>query len=105
MKNTLSLKDISQTKKGEPSKLRQIKTSLTRNVNKYFTCLLQPDIPADNNKAERALRHIVLKRKISYGSKTQKGAEAMAILNSTLLSAWWNKPNNFFETYNQMLRK
>lgn len=58
---------------------------------------------ADNNKAERGLRHIVLKRKASCGSKTQKGADTMSILCSTLLSCWWSKPENFFTAYEQML--
>ena len=87
----------------DPQKLKAIKEGLERNAEKYFTCLTQPGIPPDNNKAERGLRHIVLKRKISYGSKSQKGADTMGILCSTLLSAWWSKPKNFFAAYQQML--
>lgn len=87
----------------DPEKLKAIKKSLDDNAEKYFTCLLEPGIPADNNKAERGLRHIVLKRKSSMGSKTQKGADTMSILCSVLLSAWWSKPTNFFTAYNQML--
>lgn len=97
------LQEIAIGTENDPAKLKVIKQALRENAEKYFTCLLQPGIPADNNKAERGLRHIVLKRKISYGSKSQKGADAMAILCSTLLSAWWNKPENFFAAYNQML--
>ena len=97
------LREISVLSEIDPQKLKTIKQSLAQNAEKYFTCLLKPCIPADNNKAERGLRHIVLKRKISYGSKSQKGADTMAILCSTLLSCWWNKPKNFFAAYNQML--
>ena len=97
------LKKIAIVTRADPQKLKAIKQALTQNAEKYFTCLLQPGIPADNNKAERGLRHIVLKRKISYGSKSQKGADTMSILCSTLLSCWWNKPKNFFFAYNQML--
>jgi len=97
------LKEIAVITKDDPQKLKAVKLGLKENAEKYFTCLLQPGIPADNNKAERGLRHIVLKRKISYGSKSQKGADTMAILCSTLLSAWWNKPKNFFVAYDQML--
>lgn len=97
------LQEIAIVTENDPQKLKAIKQSLAENSEKYFTCLLQSGIPADNNKAERGLRHIVLKRKISYGSKSQKGADTMAILCSTLLSAWWNKPENFFAAYNQML--
>lgn len=43
----------------------------------HSTCLTKLGIPtADNNKAERGLRHILLKR--SYSSKSQKGADYMA---------------------------
>lgn len=97
------LKEIAVPAENDPQKLKAIKAGLKRNVEKYFTCLTQPGIPADNNKAERGLRHIVLKRKISYGSKSQKGAETIGILCSTLLSAWWNKPKNFFAAYKQIL--
>jgi hypothetical protein len=97
------IKEIAIITNKDPQKLKAIKKSLKANAEQYFTCLLQPGIPADNNKAERGLRHIVLKRKISYGSKSQKGATTMSILCSTLLSAWWNKPDNFFTAYNQML--
>lgn len=97
------LQEIAVITADDPEKLKTLKQSLRQNAEKYFTCLLQPGIPADNNKAERGLRHIVLKRKISYGSKSQKGADTMSILCSTMLSCWWNNPQNFFEAYNQML--
>lgn len=87
----------------DPVRLRKIKIRLREQRDRYFTCLLYQGIPADNNKAERALRHLVLKRKISYGSKTQKGAEVMSILFSTLLSLWWKKPQNFFAEFSRML--
>ena len=102
-KYIIRLKDLSEIKPGEPLKLKTIKKELNTNAKKYFTCLLKPGIPADNNKAERCLRHVVLKRKMSFGSKTQKGADTMAILSSTMLSKWWDKPENFFEAYDKML--
>lgn len=97
------LKNLSAIKSEEPLKLKTIKEELNTNAEKYFTCLLKPGIPADNNKAERYLRHVVLKRKISFGSKTQQGADTMAILSSAILSKWWDKPENFFEAYDKML--
>ena len=81
-------------------KLKIIKETLNENKEKYLTCLKFPLlIPLDNNKAERGLRHLVIKRKISYGSKTDKGAETTSILASVLLSLKWMNPNNFFEKY------
>jgi hypothetical protein len=87
----------------DPKKLITIKNTLREKVDCYFTCLTKPGIPMDNNKAERKIRHVALKRKISYGSRSQKGANTMSILFTTTLSCWWNKPDNFFVAYNQML--
>ncbi|MEK7074816.1 MAG: IS66 family transposase [Patescibacteria group bacterium] len=83
----------------DPRKLAVIKESLKKNMDSYFICLLHEGIPPDNNKAERALRHLVLKRKISFGSATQKGADTLGVLASVLLSLWWKKPDNFFQEY------
>lgn len=87
----------------DPPRLKRIKQTLRENQQSYFTCLLHKNIPPDNNKAERALRHLVLKRKSSFGSKTQKGADTMSILCSVLLSLWWSKPKNFFAEYAKLL--
>ena len=69
------------------------------NKEKYFTFLKFPNIPLDNNKAERALRHLVIKRKISFGSKTQRGADTTGILASVIMSLKWNDPQNWFKKY------
>ena len=83
----------------DPTPLSRIKTSLRKNRDKYFTFLNHPNIPIDNNKAERALRHLVIKRKTSFGSKTQRGAETTSILASIIMSLKWNNPRNWFKTY------
>lgn len=85
----------------DPLKLRKIKIRLKEQKECYFVCLEKKGIPLDNNKAERALRHLVLKRKNSYGSKTQAGADKMSILYSVLLSVWWRSKKAFFQEYNQ----
>ena len=93
------LEQIAQPDTHDPHKLATLKASLHKNSTSYFTCLLHQNIPADNNKAERALRHLVLKRKISFGSRTQGAANTMSILASVLLSLWWRKPQHFFQEY------
>ncbi len=56
----------------EPKKLKKLKAQLGRaGPAKLFTCLLY-DTPCDNNRAERDLRQLVLKRKRSFGSQTEK---------------------------------
>lgn len=83
----------------DPEKLRIIKERLRLRRDHYFVCLTIPGIPPDNNKAERSLRHLVLKRKSSFGSRTQKGAEVMSVLYSVLLSWWWKSKQTFFQEY------
>lgn len=91
--------DIALPDPRDPKKLAIIKDTLRKNSDAYFVCLLHDGIPPDNNKAERALRHVVLKRKISFGSLTQKGADTFGVLASVVLSLWWRKPKNFFQEY------
>lgn len=49
-----------------------------------FTVLDNPHLPLTNNEAERALRHCVILRKISYGTKTPQGSRIFAILASVI---------------------
>ncbi len=44
------------------------------------------DIPADNNRAERELRPLVIARKISFGSQSEKGLQTREILMTVLNS-------------------
>ena len=90
---------VSDIHRLDPTPLSKLKTALRKNKEKYFTFLDHPGIPLDNNKAERSLRHLVIKRKISFGSKTQRGAETTSILASVILSLKWNDPQNWFNTY------
>jgi len=92
-------KEITESHFLDPTPLTKIKIAFRRNTEKYFTFLKHPNIPIDNNKAERALRHLALKRKISFGSKTQRGAETTSILASVIMSLKWNDPQNWFQKY------
>lgn len=94
--------EILRPKRGDPQKLRKLKASVFEDMDCYFVCVIKEGVPADNNKAERALRHLVIKRKTSFGSKTQKGADTMSILYSVLMSLWWRKPKNFFLEYEKL---
>lgn len=47
-----------------------------------FTFVGTPGVPADNNAAERSLRHLVTSRKVSGGSRSSNGTEAKMTLAS-----------------------
>lgn len=89
----------------DPKKLATLKATFVANTEKYLLCVREPDIPMTNNKAERSIRPLVIKRKLSFGSKTQKGADVMSILLSVCLTTWWKKPKNFYAAYQAIIRK
>jgi transposase len=71
---------------GDCTKLARIKKQVADRPERYLTCLLYPSTASDNNAAERSLRHLVLKRKISFGSFSEKTAETLSILVSVLMA-------------------
>ena len=94
------LHQFAQPNENDTPKLAKVKDTLLKTKEKYLTCLKYPGIiPPDNNKAERAIRHLVIKRKICYGSKTEKGAETLSTLASVLLSLKWMAGADFFTRY------
>ena len=93
------LKEFSIIKNSDPKKMIRYKTTLGKNIPKYLTCLSDSRIPLTNNQAERSLRHLVLKRKISFGSLTKRTADNLAILMSSLMSLKQRYQSNFFLEY------
>lgn len=83
----------------DPKKLVTYKTTLKKNIPEYLTCLSDIRIPLTNNQAERSLRHLVLKRKISFGSLTKRTADNLAVLLSVLMSMKQQFQHGFFEEY------
>ncbi len=93
------LVSVSIVKPNEPKKLIRVKQTLHKNIPHYLTCLSDSRIPLTNNLAERSLRHLVLKRKISFGSLTKRTAENLAVLVSVLLSVKQRFQSSFFGEY------
>ncbi len=87
----------------DPCKLRRIKTRMKEQKRCYLICILESAISPDNNRAERALRHLVIKRRKSFGSKTQKGADVLSILYTVIMSFWRKSKENFFSTLHSAL--
>lgn len=78
---TTRLDDLTRTPWQDGQARRLIKR-LRRHRNDLFTFLDQPDVPFDNNLAERAIRPAVIIRKNSYGNRSDQGAEVQALLMS-----------------------
>ena len=80
----------------DPVKLTKLKAQLKRaGQDKLFACLIY-NTPCDNNRAERDLRQLVLKRKRSFGSQTERGAQALATVLSLCTTTWRTNPMGYF---------
>jgi hypothetical protein len=94
-----SLACFSEPGTNEPDKMVTYKKTLKENIEKYLTCLKDPAIPMTNNLAEQSLRHLVIKRKTSFGSLNEKTAHIQAILLSVLMSLRQRYGADFFGEY------
>ncbi len=99
---TKQLEELAMPDKHDPTKLKTYKETLQSNIPKYLTCIKYPDSSPDNNHAERSLRHIVIKRKTSFGHTSEKGALTMSVLMSicmTIKNRIKGTDQTFFEAY------
>lgn len=63
-------------------KTRKFAREIVNDPQAIFKVLQNPDLPLTNNLAEQKLRFMVILRKICYGSKTEEGSHAIAMLAS-----------------------
>ena len=66
---------------------RRLCLRIERFLQELFVFVGYPFVPADNNGAERSLRHVVTSRKISGGSRSPLGSQTKTILAS-LFATW-----------------
>jgi len=55
---------------------------LRKHIDELFTFLDHPNVPFDNNLAERMIRPAVILRKVSQSNRSEKGAAVQAVLMS-----------------------
>ncbi len=67
-----------------------------------FTFVEHPDVPSENNAAERSVRPRVIARKISGGTRSSAGSKTMAVLAS-LFETWQLRQENALEACRKML--
>jgi len=60
--------------------------NLLKRENSLFVFVKNPNVESTNNRAERGIRHSVIARKISGGSRSNDGAKIYGILTSVLLT-------------------
>jgi len=83
------------------AELRKFAYKIENGLEHWFTCVLHPEIEPTNNKAERALREIVVQRKIS-SLWNEKGVMIKEIIMS-VLATWRLRGLNTFSMLRQTL--
>jgi transposase len=64
--------------------IQLIQNIFRENASRLYHWSKSPTIPAENNRAERELRRLVISRKISFGSQSGPGARTREIFISVL---------------------
>ena len=67
-----------------------------------FVFVEHPFVPSDNNAAERAIRPLVVMRKVSGGTRSERGSTTVSILMS-LFGTWQVRGADLLEQCQQML--
>lgn len=70
-----------------------------RDIENLFRFVTDSEVDPTNNISERELRHLVIIRKISNGSRSARGAHATAILLSVIQTLRMNKKNPLKEMH------
>jgi hypothetical protein len=65
-------------------KTRALAREFLNDWQAIWIVLEHPYLPITNNEAERALRHWVIARRISQGTRTEQGSRAFALLASVI---------------------
>jgi transposase len=66
------------------AKTHELATEFLNDWDAIFAVLENPHWPLTNNEAERALRHWVILRKITHGTRTERGSRGLALLASVI---------------------
>ena len=61
---------------------RKLCRRVERFIKELFVFVAEPAMPPDNNAAERSLRHLVISRKISGGTRSERGTKSKMTLAS-----------------------
>lgn len=71
--------------------------------HELLTCLSVPGVPPDNNAAERAIRPLVVARKISGGTRSPRGSTTRMALHS-LAATWTAQGHNPLHEFRRLLQ-
>ena len=96
------LRQVCQPWQGVDVPYRQLATRMLTHLPSLFTFVTEPDVPPTNNAAERSLRHLVVVRKISGGTRSAQGTATRMALAS-LFGTWRVQGINPFMAARELL--
>ena len=99
----VKLKEIIQTEYSWEDALK-IQLRIKNQGNNLITAILFPNVPLDNNLAERGVRPSVVVRKISGGSRSDIGAETFAV-NMSIIQTIKMRSQPLIPTLHDLLLK
>ena len=76
---------------------------IERHIKELFVFVAEPAVPSDNKAAERSLRHLVISRKVSGGTRSEQGTERKMTLAS-IFGTWRVQGPNPLTACRQLLR-
>ena len=71
-------------------------------IKELFVFVAEPEVPPDNNAAERSLRPVVISRKISGGTRSNQGTQTKMALAS-IFGTWRAQGFNTLTACRQLL--
>ena len=75
---------------------------ITNHIKELFVFVAEPETPPDNNAAERSLRHLVVSRKVSGGTRSEQGTHTKMTLSS-IFGTWRAQGLNPLTSCRQLL--
>ncbi len=84
------------------AKAKTFVRTLVKHKGNLFRFVLDKEVEATNNRAERALRPLVVMRKISGGNRSQKGARTLET-NMSVIRTWDIQGRDFFQAGREAL--
>lgn len=81
---------------------RVLSQRIDRFLGELFTFVQCPEVPSENNAAERAVRPTVIARKVSGGTRSPRGSETNNILRS-LFETWALQNENALDACRRMI--
>src|SRR3989338_4405669 len=100
-KLTLELEQIIQ-QMNSYKEFRKFSTKVNNGITYWFTCIINLLVEPTNNNAERALRELVVQRKIIGRLRREKGANIMQTVMS-MITTWKQKGLSLFPTMRSYL--